>query len=116
MHFVAGRIRITRFVLKLFLQSNLLWCRMTGFIGCSFLDVPPLLLQTPQDAISSGTTVVLPGNRRAFLFGQRGQDLPVLLVYVCDLSRDGSLPQGPQPLRYELDYGCHDMLPLLVDG
>ena len=89
---------------------------MTGFIGCSFLDLPPLLLQAPQNPISGGTTVVLPGNRRAFLFGQRGQDLPVLLVYVWDLPRGGSLPPGPQPLRYELDYGCHDVLPLLVDG
>ena len=89
---------------------------MTGFIGCSFLELPPLLLQTPQDPISGGTTVVLPGNRRAFLFGQRGQDLAVLLVYVCVLPQGGSLPPGPQPLRYELDYGCHDVLPLLVDG
>jgi len=89
---------------------------MTGFIGGSFLELPPLLLQTPQDPISGGTTVVLPGNRRAFLFGQRGQDLAVLLVYVCVLPRGGSLPPGPQPLRYELDYGCHDNAPPSVDG
>ena len=89
---------------------------MTGFIGCSFLELPPLLLQTPQNPISGGTTVVLPGNRRAFLFGQRGQDLPVLLFDVCSLRRGGTLPPGPQPLRYELDYGCHDVLLLLVDG
>jgi len=86
-------------------------------MGCSILFTSRCLeLQAPQHSISGGTTVVLPGNRRAFLFGQRGQDLPVLLVYVCDLSRDGSLPPGPQPLRYELDYGCHDVLPLMVNG
>ena len=84
---------------------------MTGFIGCSFLELPPLLLQTPQDPISGGTTVVLPGNGWALLFWQRGQDLPVLLVYFCDLPRGGLLPPCPQPLRYELDYSCHDVLP-----
>ena len=73
---------------------------MTGFIGCSFLELPPLLLQAPQDPISGGTTVVLPGKRRALLFGQGGQDLAVLLVDVFDLPRGGSLPPGPQPLRY----------------
>ena len=72
------------------------------------------LLQAPQHTIPSRTTVVLPGDRRAFLFGQRWQDLSVIFIYLCGLLRGGSLPPGPQPLRYELNYARHDVLSLLL--
>ena len=74
-------------------------------------EVVPTGLQAPQHSISRGTIVVLPRDPRAFLLGQRWQDLSVLLVYVGMLPRGGSLQPAPQPLRYELNYAGHDGLP-----
>jgi hypothetical protein len=45
---------------------------------------------------------------------QSRQTLSLLLVYDYWSLRCGLLQPGPQPLRYELNYGRHDMFPLLL--